>query len=110
MKNAAEPLAGAVVGRRRWRAPGRFDLRRAKKCAENDAALSERREMRDRDRRLSEKKAGHHRREHARAQTLPLNEWSHRRLSVSRGNVRFRTRERSSNASAAPCGETTRRI
>ncbi|MGD9543233.1 MAG: hypothetical protein AB7F41_05505 [Methylocystis sp.] len=85
MKDAAEPLAVAVGRRQRRRAALRSVLRRA-----NGAdAVSERNSMRRRDRRLHEQKARDHRREDARAQIYPLEDWSHRRLSVPKPTLGF---------------------
>jgi hypothetical protein len=60
MQNAAEPLAGAVVGDERRLAAICYVLRRANGA--EDAALK-RRELRGRNRRLREKQAGDYRRE-----------------------------------------------
>lgn len=106
MQNAAESLAMAVVREERRLAAIGYVLRRAN-CAEDDAF--KRREMRGRDRRLREEQTGDQRRKHACAQTHPLKDWSHRRLSVSRADVRFRLFQGSSEPSTRPCGETTLR-
>jgi hypothetical protein len=88
MQDAAEPLAmTVVVGDKRRRAAGHTDLRRAN-CAEGDA-ISMRRDLRRRDRRLHEKHAGDDRREQARAQTDALKDWSHRRLWVPKPMLGF---------------------
>jgi len=90
-------MAMAAVGDGRRVAAVRAVLRRA--ISAEDDAFAKRCEMRGRDRRLREKQTGDQRRKHARAQLHSLKNWSHRRLSVSKVDVRFRSLARSSKSS-----------